>query len=198
MSLINDALKRASQSDRNRPRPTETHAAMEPVSYRRGKAMPVALVAGVVVALGLAGWFFWQWWHASHPPAPAKVAPAVVVAPKPAPKPVVVVAPVAPVVHETVPAPAVTSPPPVVVVAPPPAAVAVPAPAPPPAKPVAEKWPAELKVKGIFYNAANPRALINGNTVGVGEQIEGISITKIEQDRVTIEWHGQVKELMME
>jgi hypothetical protein len=40
--------------------------------------------------------------------------------------------------------------------------------------------------------------LINGKTLGVGDEIDGIRVTKIESDRVTVEWNGQVKELVME
>ena len=56
-------------------------------------------------------------------------------------------------------------------------------------------WPAELKVTGIFIRKSNPLALISGKTVGEGDEIKGIRVTKIEDDRVTVEWNGQVKEL---
>ena len=197
MSLINDALKRASQSDRNRPRPAHTHTAMEPVADRRDRTLSLVLGACVILALALAALFFWQWWNVG---LQTKIKPIADVAPKAAPAPVVPVAsvapvvPVAPVVHEVVPPPVATpSPQPVV-----PTPVPVPAPAPPPAKPVEEKWPADLKVMGIFFSKTNPRALINGKTIHVGDLIAGIRVTKIENDRVTVEWNGRVKELMLE
>jgi hypothetical protein len=180
MSLINDALKRASQSDRNRARPAEPRAPMEPPANRPGQFLPVALGAGIVLALGLAGWFFSQWWNTSHAPAPVKVETVVAVAPKPAP---------APVAQATVPPPVVAAPMP----------VATPAPAPaPPAKPAEEAWPVNLKVMGIFFSQTNPKAIINGKTVGVGDEISGIRVSKIGPDRVTVEWHGKVKELVIE
>jgi hypothetical protein len=193
MSLINDALKRASQSDRNRARPTEPRVSMQPVAERRGTSLPLVLGGAVVLALGLAGWCFAQWWNASHPPAPAKLEPVAAVAPKPAPAP-------APVVHEVIPPPPAPAPTPLVA-APAPAQVATPVPQPappPPAKPVVAAWPANLKLMGIFFNEANPRALINGKTLVVGDQIEGIRVSKIERERVTMEWNGQVKELIIE
>jgi hypothetical protein len=49
---------------------------------------------------------------------------------------------------------------------------------------------------GIFFRQTNPLTLINGQTLGVGDLIEGIRVTRIERDRVSVEWHGQVKELM--
>ena len=51
---------------------------------------------------------------------------------------------------------------------------------------------------GIFFNKINPRALINGKTVVVGDEIEGIHVTKIELNQVTVEWNGLVKELTIE
>ena len=48
---------------------------------------------------------------------------------------------------------------------------------------------------GIFYREINPKALISGKTVSVGDDIDGIRITKIESDRVTLEWKGKVKEI---
>jgi hypothetical protein len=186
MSLINDALKRASQSDRNRARPTEPHARVKPVAERRERSLSLVLGIAIVLVLGLAGWFFGQWWSASHPSAPAKVESAAAAPPQLAP---------APVVHEVIPPPvAIPQPLPVAVVTPAPA----PAPPPPPAKPVAPAWPADLKLKGIFFSKANPRALINGKTVVVGDEINGIRVTKIEEDKVTVEWNGQVKELVIE
>jgi hypothetical protein len=194
MSLINDALKRASQSDRNRPPPVGAHAAMQPVVHRRSLTLLLVVGVCIVLALALAGLFFWQWWNAGHPPVPAKVEPGVVVAPKPAPPPVGEATQKTAgtqVARETPPAPVADAP----------IAVPVPKPEPapsPPAKPVEEKWPAELKVMGIFFSKTNPRALINGKTIEVGDLIDGIRITKIESDRVTVEWKGHEKELLME
>jgi hypothetical protein len=51
---------------------------------------------------------------------------------------------------------------------------------------------------GIFFNQRNPRALINGKTVAQGEEVGGIRVTKIEADRVTVEWNGRVKEMIMQ
>ena len=186
MSRINDALKRASQSDRNRSRPAETKASARPVAGGRGSSVSLALVAGVVLALGLAGWFFWQWWNTSRPPGQARGEPVAAAAPKVAP---------APIAREAVLTPAP--------VAPGRAAVSSSAPAPAsapmtPGKAAQAPWPADLKVMGIFFSKTNPRALINGTTVGVGDQIDGIRVIKIEDDRVSVEWNGRVKQLLME
>ncbi len=180
MSLINDALKRASQSDRNRPSQAALPRPMQPADAVRASRFSWVLPVIVAVALVLAGWFFWKWWEASHP----------VVAADPAPAP-------APAANAVVAAPA----PPATPVPPPPAPVAAPvakAPEPIPAAPIAEAWPTELTLKGIFYNKTSPRALINGKTVGPGESIGGVLVARIETDRVVVEWNGHSKELMLE
>jgi hypothetical protein len=91
-----------------------------------------------------------------------------------------------PVVAQPAPAPQVVTPP----VAPPvtPAVVAAP--------PVA--WPVDLTVTAIFYSAANPRAMINGNLYSVGDNIQGVTVKKIDRDQITFEWNGQTKTSMVE
>ncbi|HEV7927087.1 MAG TPA: hypothetical protein VGR14_17155 [Verrucomicrobiae bacterium] len=185
MSMLNDALKRASQSDRSRARPAEPvqpRVVVQPAVVRRGQTLAMALVAGSVFALGLAVWFFWQLWSTSHSPAPAHFESVAELAPKPAPPPAI---------HTEVPPPSALT------VSPPQVAEQTPAPTPEPAIAVEPAWPAELKLSGIFFRQTNPLALINGKTVGVGDEIKGIRITKIESDRVTVEWNGKAKELLV-
>ena len=187
MSLINDALKRASQSDRNRPAQAPLPRPMQPAPARPRSRVSWLLAAIVVAVLGfsLAGWSFWKWWGASHPVvATALDQPAqrIVAAPQlPAPKP----APVIP-----------ASPPPS---AAPAASPVVAAPAPAPAPPVSapDAWPIDLTVKAIFYSKANPRALVNGKMVETGDKIDGVLVTGILSDRVFVDWKGQSKVIMM-
>jgi hypothetical protein len=175
MSRIADALKRASRSDRNRAPQAATEAFMEPVAGGRDWSLSLALGAGVVVTLALAGWFFRQWWMAGHQSDPVKMEAVAAVAARPAPPPVMAVAA----------APAVAPPAPAAALAPPANAVEAP-------------WPANLKLMGIFFSKANPRALINGRTVAQGEEVGGIRVTRIEADRVRVEWNGRIKEMMLE
>jgi hypothetical protein len=181
MSLINDALKRASQSDRNRPSSAAAPARLQPVAARRSSVLPWVVGLMVVVVLALAGWFFSQWWNASRPSSVAAIAPTPKVEPvmvlPPAPAP-------APPVARLEPGPAVIQP--------------APAAAPVPSAPVEPKWPVALTLKGIFFSKSNPHALINGRTVGPGDTIGGVLVAKIESDRVRVEWNGQTKELVME
>jgi hypothetical protein len=171
MSQVNDALKRASNSDKNRPRPPETQGRLKSVASSGPSPLAVALAFGVVLALVLAGWFFWHWWKAKHSSASANRAPVTIVAPAP-PPPAGVEEPVSQ------------------------ASASAPG-SPPSRRTVEEAWPADLKLTGIFFSKTRPMALINGETVGVGEFIGGIRIAKIEQDRISVEWHGQVKELIL-
>ena len=109
MSLINDALKRANQSQNQPARPRPPLAPMKPVeSIRRAAVWPSYLVpALLVVVLAMAGWFLHAWWQSSQgqsPPAMATVSPPpqpVVPATKPT---ATVPAPVAPPVASVVPA----------------------------------------------------------------------------------------------
>ncbi len=216
MSLINDALRRASQSERNRPRRASTAMGMEPAPAARGSRLSVLLAAAVLVALLLAGWFFWQLWNARNntgstvlaaniaPPVTPHVIPPPAVAPKSAP-----VAPAAPA--NPAPAPVVVSEPPVAappvaappVAAPPVVALPVAAPTPPPVEPLSVArdnqivWPVQMTLSAIFFSKTNPRVLINGNLYGVGDEIQGIVLKKIEKDEVTVEWNGHSKVLML-
>ncbi len=184
MSLINDALRKASKTDRERAHQAEIPGGMKPVAEWPKRSFSPWLVTGVVLALVFAGWLFSRWWSASEPPLAAAPEPVADMAPVPEPPP-------EPLVLEALPTPDTAAPTQVVTATP------VPAPA-PPAKPAEEAWPAELKLMGIFFSKTNPRALINGRTVGVGDDFNGIRVTKIESNQVTVEWKGRVKTLMME
>jgi hypothetical protein len=192
MSLINDALKRASQSDRNRRSQASLLRPMQPVAARPRSRTSWLLAAIIVAALCivLAGLTFWKWWGATHPnivTAPVQTAPKIVAEPPPpAPKP-------APIIQQTPPPAAAPTPLPVVVQSPAP----VPTPVPAPAVSVPEAWPITLTVKAIFYSKTRPHALVNGKTVEPGDKIDGVLVTEIKSDRVLFGWHGQSKEVLM-
>ncbi len=184
MSLINDALKRASQSDKNRSAQAGLPRPMQPVAARPGNGNTWLVAAIVVAVLGfaLAGWFLWKWRGATtlptvaaNPVQPAQMIPATPPPPSPAP---------APIVRENPPPSA----------APVAATPVIPIPPVPVAKP---SWPIELTVKAIFYSKIHPRALVNGTTVEPGDKIEGILVTGIEPDRVLVKWNSETRELVM-
>src|ERR1035441_9058185 len=63
MSLINDALRRASQAEKDRPRQAPTPMGMEPAPTARSSRLSVLVVVAVLITLLLAALFFWQWWN---------------------------------------------------------------------------------------------------------------------------------------
>ncbi|MGA2556211.1 MAG: hypothetical protein ABSG04_08050 [Verrucomicrobiota bacterium] len=187
MSLINDALKRASQSERSRPRDNGSHAVMQPAPESRRSFVPELVGVSIIILLIAAGALFWHTLtrHVIAPPpvAAANAAAPAVVTPPPKAEPAPAPAPAPP--------PAVVTPPPAASA--PPAAVAVAPPPPPPAPP---PFP-ELKLQGIFYNRNNPKAAINGQIRAQNEQIGDVRILAITQDKVTVQWNGQTKDLIL-
>ena len=183
MSLINDALKRASQAEKGRARDPDSHSAMQPASEPRRTALPALAGAGVVILLAAAAALGWHYFSQRGSPestaAPAKQAAPVVVTPPP-PK----------IEPASVPAPA-PPPPPSTTMSPAVVAVAV---TPPPAPPA---FPA-LKLQSIFFNRNNPKAAINGQIHGQNELMGDVRILTITPDRVTVEWNGQTKDLILE
>jgi hypothetical protein len=147
MSLINDALKRASQTEKNRPRRISSPLSMEPTPTVRNPRLSLLLIGTMLVSLLLACWCFWQWWMMRHEAGPTRVmanaAPAVptvpIIAPTPAPiAPAVAAAPV-----HVVPAPVVTpKPAPIAPAAPLVAVATVTPPRPAPAPAVVDAAPA--------------------------------------------------------
>ena len=190
MSLINDALKRASQTEKNRPREAATVPSnMQAVSEPRRSAFPIVAIVCIVALLAAACALVLHYF--SHPATAAQT---------PVPAPVVIhpVTPAPPPKIEPTPTPAPT-PQPVVVTPPPDTNPPTPPPQPQPVvvstpPPPVEPFP-DLKLQGIFYNAKNPRAAINGLIKREHEQIGDVTIIKISQNAVTVQWNGQTKDL---
>jgi hypothetical protein len=200
MSLINDALRRASQTERNRPRHNPSPVGMEPAPVTRGSRLSLLLISTMFVSLLLACWCFWQWWAArkdtaAHVPRVA-TAPATI----PLTPPVVAARPVAVAAAPPVPAtvaPAKPVPPPAAVVDVPPPVVQHPAAAPPEIPLVSNytptPWPVDLKLNAVFYSKTNPRVLLNGNIYTLGDNIQGVILKKIDVDKITVEWDGRTR-----
>jgi len=111
---------------------------------------------------------------AEAPPAP----PAPEAAPAPVNTPALAPTPVA---RETdTPGPGANS------VSPPPA----------PAKAAAKGF-ASVKLQGIFYGAKNPVAMINGETYGCGDRVNGVQILAITASGVTLSYEGAQKVLQL-
>jgi hypothetical protein len=54
----------------------------------------------------------------------------------------------------------------------------------------AEPTPPPLNIQGLI-SGDNPRAMINGRSVGVGDVIEGATVMKINSNSVEIEFNGK-------
>jgi len=53
------------------------------------------------------------------------------------------------------------------------------------------------KLQGIFYNANNPSALINGKSLKVGDETDGVKVLEITKSSVKVQSGSDVRELTM-
>ena len=225
MSLINDALKRASTNPK--PAASAVSAAEPPMVAVAASALaakprqgtPVAMIVGMVALTAVAAWFFLKWREAStgQPaieassparPAPTPAAkiqapPAAVIASTPtAPAPV----PIKPAQQTTAAAkrPESTTQmapkaqaPAVLPTATPVASQTTSAlPASTPTPPQPESMP-ELKLQAIVFRMKNPSALINGHHVEVGDNVSGARVAEIQRTTVVVEWQGKRQSLQI-
>jgi hypothetical protein len=201
MSLINDALKRAQESQR----PSQSAATMAPlrpverlVKPRRnwGWMLPLAvicLIAAAFLFIGLA--------LANHSVKPLAVAPEI---PQPTPE-TPSVATVRSVLAANSAAPKaapVPAPAPVAAAAEPnvaqlpvigPAAIASGNPDVTPVKP--PKPP--LVIQGIVNDPVRPWAIISGRTLYVGDSVRGLRVTAITRNSVTLVGDGETNRLVV-
>lgn len=222
MSLINDAIKQANKANKERtPAPpagatggmqaADGHAP-QPTG---GSMTSMLLIAGIVVFVLLGGAFLFLSMRGSHAlneptsnqPAPSMTTPQ-------APDDNVVAAPVTP--PETTPkvnpaVDALNNPLPPSFVPKPSSGLsdsAVTQTSPTPAIPdnplattatsAAPRPFPELKLQGIYYRLNNPSVMINGQTLEIGDIVEGARVIKIERKDVTLELDGQTKILRLQ
>ncbi len=212
MSLINDALKRASQSQK-KPAPPDSSggAPMLPADSPREKSFPLFVpILVAIIFLGV-GSLLWRWAHNRESAAPetaAKSPGPVASLPEPrlstpaAPQSRIEIStnlvtrpiPIARPPATTVSAPPVESRPipktvPLPVAAEPaPVAVTVPTPA---------TFP-PMKLQAVFYRLRNPTVLINGKTLSKGDEVDGARVMEIERMSVVVDWNGEKKTLRIE
>jgi hypothetical protein len=209
MSLINDALRRARQTQQQSP--PATRQPLVPVEPKpRGISRMLPLAVGVLFA---AACFFFGLSLARRTPPPVAVAPLpppkqsdkpVPVAPaplpepkvapatKPASKPRLSVTTANPVVVAPLPPKTVASAAPTAPAAPAaPAKVAAPAATPPavPKPPVTPPPPPppDPKLQGIFFGPTRPWAIVSGKTVYAGDRVGDFRVKEISKNTVTLE-----------
>lgn len=168
MSLINEALKRAKQTQQENPpgapplefRPVEA----EQKTNRRTALLAVGLVLVIIAILGLGGALVWYVSQNKAEPLPvaARVADAPIAPlPQSPPTPAESVAAKTSVGSSTKPSEPSTN---VVLTA----------------EVTAEQIkPAPPKLQGIFFNPNNPSAVVNGRTVYLGDRMNGFRVMGI-------------------
>ena len=179
MSLINDALKRAKQTQADNPPGTPSLefrvAEPEPRPHPRTTLLLVGLSLVVAMILGLAGLLIW--FIAQSKPAPLPIAARMADAPlAPLPKS-------APPVAAPAAAPTVTGKP----------DEQAKIPGEPNTNGVSASVttgeaipPAALKLQGIFFNPNNPSAVVGGKTVDLGDRVNGFRVIGISPVAVTL------------
>jgi cytoskeletal protein RodZ len=209
MSLINDALRRARQTQQQSP--PASRQPLVPVEPKpRGISRMLPLAVGVLFA---AACFFFGLSLARRTPPPVAVAPLpppkqsdkpVPVAPaplpepnvapatKPASKPRLSVTTANPVVVAPLPPKTVASAAPTAPAAPAaPAKVAAPAATPPavPKPPVTPPPPPppDPKLQGIFFDPTRSWAIVSGKTVYAGDRVGDFRVKEISKNTVTLE-----------
>jgi hypothetical protein len=177
MSLINDALKRAQQTQEQNPPPTPplefrpAEATSRPA--RRSTLMFVALALVVVLLLGLTGTLIWYVSHALS--ADLRVAARTAETPPP-PPPVVPATPSAPAPEVALPTPPQFEHPeepntnrvPVI------------------ADATEVIQPTVLKLQGIAFDPQKPSAIINGRSLYLGDRVDKFRLVAISPVAVTL------------
>ena len=169
MSRINDALKRAQRAQqKHAPAPDAKTPRLLPVASRPGSVIGWIL-PGVIGFLIMAAGLFIGMALVTRTVTKTAGKPRLVAA-QPV-NPVVVPAPV----PASTPAPAAP---------PPPRSSVSPQPSQPPPPP---PLPPELKLQGIVYAATRPWAIVNGQTVHVGDRLGDFQVKAISPRDVTLE-----------
>ena len=172
MSLINDALKQARQSQQNNP--PSGQPPLPPVESVSRGGMNWFLLVAIVLLLAVAG-FFIGLSLSRHTPPVAALATVPAITPEPLPIQLA----------ESVPnsTPAVTNAPSVSN-----EVADVPPPPPPP----------EPKLQGILFDPTRPCAIVDGATVFVGDRTGEFRVTAISKDKVTLKSGTGIKVLSLD
>lgn len=199
MSLINDALRRASQNTKREPNEIPN---MQPnlrqAPKSGGPGMLIILICFVLAGAATLGvWAYWNKKYKNAKPAEATTGakPAATTNNNPIAKAAGTLTKVqtankegeaaAAAMQTPAPAPAPTP------AATQPAPKAVPQPQPAAARPN----DGSPRVQAIFYSANNPSAMINGRTVRNGDTLDGMVILQIKPKSVQVQTAQGVKEL---
>ncbi len=199
MSLINDALKRATQAQPSTKPAPELESAMEPAPQHRAVGIPGYFTPVLLLIISGSCWFLVQGFNTSQPTSLAKLTSAI------SPDPIVAQArelgmDLPPDAGSELPVPqnrefalndAPTPAPPAPVEA---AAVATTSEAPV----QAEAQPAaNFKLQGIFFRPSSPSAVVNARTVFIGDSVGSAKVRAIDERSVTLDVAGETKVLTL-
>ena len=174
MSLINDALKRASKSPP--PPPVDAGAPFRPAEQpRRSPVLVPAISLIALVIFGLAGWFLFRGWQASRAAAASDAKTSVAARENAEARRSGSLA-----TNQSVTATALAS------------TNALTAAA------ASQAAPPPFKLNAIFFRARNPSVVINSKTLYIGDKVAQAKVLKIERESVTLEKGGQTNVLTLE
>lgn len=197
MSLINDALKRATQAQSAHTPPAQPEEPMLPVERRSPVGLPVYFMPVMLFIISGACFFVVKGWQDSRVAQVdpletviharervARIAAEEVEQPVPADRQFALNDG-----PNSEPAPAVAR----SLSAPLPSATAAPA-----AGLQEESTPgSSLRLQGIFYRPGNPSAVVNAKTVFVGDSVANGKVSAISRESVTIQLAGETKVLTL-
>jgi hypothetical protein len=55
----------------------------------------------------------------------------------------------------------------------------------------------KLRLQGIFHRQGDAFVIINSQTLAVGDKVEGVTVTKITRDSVSLRWEDHLKTLTL-
>ena len=211
MSLINDALKRAKETQQQRPAAPPPGPPLRPVERPRGRGGNLWLVVAFAVVLAAAAVLLWQGAQQSHKPArdvavktPVQALPKETLRPTP-PAPNQSQAAATPSSSQPVESkPALARPtlaPPTSVASNAVAAAGSPAaPVATGAPPAAIEAPPKpvLKLQGVVYHPTRPSVIINGKTLFIGDRIAEFRVTAIDRESATLVGGGTTNVLSLQ
>jgi hypothetical protein len=202
MSLINDALKRATQAQPATATAAQPEAPMQPVPQRRPAGLPVYFTPVLLFIISGACWFLVKGWDARRQagiyPAPITVHAREISTPS------ATTEPIGATESETeYPIPAGRQ---FALNDAPTSSTSASAPAAPTDNAAASAAPAiqepaatpAFKLQGIFYRPSNPSAVINSKTVYIGDLILNGKVKAIDRQTVTIDVGGATQVLTLQ
>jgi hypothetical protein len=184
MSLINDALRKASQNPAPSG-PAETKEPLHVASHQPPPRWPMFVVPPLVALVFAAGTFLVMRGWQSGRPVSAKEAAIANIRQIDAAKEQWEKERAALNAEPATPAKAGT----------PNAGVAATAPVSTNA-PVAEEFPT-VKLQGLIWDPKRPSVVINGKSLFVGEKVDRVKVTAIDEESVTLIWNGQQRVLTL-